>query len=109
MREDGIHHTSACLALNVENVRSLASLADLVPNGQNGRPRVYSDLVLIEMLRDFYVRHGRLSLQGTDHRRGLLPSHNVFRRAFGSMGNAYKAAGLGLKYAARRGNHGGGK
>jgi len=91
----GMSPSSACSALNVKNLTALASLAHLVPN-KRGTSSWYSDVVLIEMLRDFYVFHGRLPRWETDHRRGLLPSRHVFSRAFGGLKKAYRAAGLGI-------------
>ena len=92
---------SACLALNVKTIGAVVSLAGLVPNGSSHF--LYTPEVLIEILRDFYVSHGRLPRQRTDHNRGLLPSCPTFRRAFGSMKQAFRAAGLGLVAAAEGG------
>jgi len=96
----GISRTSVLRTLNVKSIDALMSLADLVPNGRS-RPH-YSETVLTEMLRDFYVCHRRLP-GGTDHRRGLLPAYGTFILHFGSMKNAYRAAGLGLRAAAEAG------
>jgi hypothetical protein len=97
----GISLDSAFLALNVKNVGSLVSLAGLSPNLSHKRRR-YSEVILIEMLRDFYVCHGRLP-RLTDHRRGLLPSTSSFYSYFGGMKKAYRAAGLALVAAAEGG------
>jgi hypothetical protein len=82
-------------ALNVTDMRSLMTLAQLPPNppGRNGRPRLYSKIVLIEILRDFYARFGHQPYS-SDHRRRLLPDRTTFVRAFGSMGHALDAAGF---------------
>jgi len=103
MRKAGIHPFSACLVLNVKNIGAVTSLADLFPNKLcPGKGHRYSNTVLTEMLRDFYVSHERLPRR-TDHRRGLLPNDKTFCRRFGSMKNAYRAAGLGLVAAAEAG------
>jgi len=101
--EAGISRNSCCYAMNVKTVASVVSLANLAP--RVGKVFQYSEILLVEILRDFWVAHLRLP-ENTDYRRGLLPSHGVFNRVFGSMKNAYQKAGLGLAYAARKASQG---
>lgn len=56
---------------------------------------VFTPELLAELLRDFYVSYQRLP-SVSDFKRRVLPSPRTFRRHFGSMGNAYFAAGLEL-------------
>jgi hypothetical protein len=51
--------------------------------------------VLVELLRDFFVRFHRLP-SSSDFRRRLLPTQGAYAREFGSWGAAIQAAGLGL-------------
>jgi hypothetical protein len=92
----GVYLPSAYRLFGVNDIRSLLALADLAPAGVR-----YSPALLGEMLRDFYVRFRRLP-SGTDFKRGVLPSWQTFYNHFGSMPNAYKAAGLGLVARRRR-------
>lgn len=53
----------------------------------------YSRPTLVELLRDFYVKYHRLPSESDQHR-GVIPSADTFRKAFGGMMEAYEAAGL---------------
>lgn len=55
--------------------------------------RALTPEILIELLRDFYVRFKRLPGE-SDCSRGLIPWMQRYRKVFGSMDNAYYAAGL---------------
>jgi hypothetical protein len=88
----GISHASALHVLNVRDMASLMTLADLTPNMQGGVH--YTPEVLIEMVRDFIAAHGRLP-RGTDLLRKLLPSRQTFNRNFGGLRKACIAAGFG--------------
>jgi hypothetical protein len=90
----GLMVKSACLALNVKNLGALVSLVGLLPRKPSEPIATkYSPELLIELLRDFYVKHGRLPGK-PDHRMRLLPSRSTYRHHFGSMAAAYEAAGL---------------
>lgn len=80
------HFVSWTIAL-VEN--------SLQPNNPSSlRPKI-SEQVLADCLRDFYVLNRRLPRQKEfGPSRGRLPSYCVYRRHFGSLANAFKAAGL---------------
>jgi ROS/MUCR transcriptional regulator protein len=89
-----VHARSAMVALNVPNMGALMSLAGLAKRKKqpNKHPK-YPPPILIEILRDFYVMHQRIPAC-SDHRRGILPDHKTFVRAFGSRRKALIAAGL---------------
>lgn len=98
IKEDGISPASLFAVFNVRRLSDVMSLAGLAPNKQGGippwDPRQWNKPLLIEVLRDFYVKHKRLP-SGSDQRRGMIPSHRTFQKIFGSMPKAYEAAGLG--------------
>ena len=82
-------HPSSLVYLFHLPLREIFSLAGLTIDVKP----VYTRELLAEMLRDFYVKRGRLP-SGSDYRRGAVPSRNVFRKFFGSLNNAFFAAGL---------------
>lgn len=96
---DGMSPQSICVALNVTDLNQAFSLIGLVriTPGQTGTPggwnKLYNRQILIEMLRDFHAKYGRLPTN-SDRRAGLIPGHTIFGKIFGSMANAYEAAGL---------------
>jgi hypothetical protein len=55
----------------------------------------YSKERLLDMLIDFYALNHRLPYT-REFGRLKLPAYNTFAKYFGSMGNAFEAAGLGL-------------
>jgi hypothetical protein len=83
---------SAALALNVSGWNEVVRMAGFVANPKRAGNPFGADY-LIERLRDFYVRFGRLP-RTTDVFRGLLPAIRAFYREFGSWANALRAAGL---------------
>ena len=93
LRQHGLHASSVVFALNVPDMKSVFSLLGLLPNRRGGK-ETYTDSLLIELLRDFYVKFGRLPKR-TDYIMKLLPSDGTIRHHFGSMAAAYEAAGLG--------------
>ncbi len=57
----------------------------------------YTNEQLLQALREFYERFGRLSTS-SDHTRGLLPSYWTYTNRFGSINNARRQAELPVKY-----------
>jgi hypothetical protein len=70
--------------------REVVRLAGLVP--PEPKPH-YTRVMLTEMLRDFYVKNHRLP-SASDRKRGLIPGVSHYVKVFGSLSNAYYAAGL---------------
>jgi hypothetical protein len=95
--ERPMHANSICLAFNVKTIADVFSLVGLVankPGSHGGWNKKYSKEVLAEMLRDFYVKHGRMPTPIDIKKLKLLPHYTIFCRYFGSMAAAYEAAGL---------------
>lgn len=98
----GLTIKSACLALNVRNLGALMTLVGLLPRQRSTTlAHKYSPELLVELLRDFYVKHGRLPGKA-DRRMRLVPSMSTYRFHFGSMRGAYEAAGLSAAAATVR-------
>lgn len=98
LRRAGISVGSCFEVLGVRDFKSLAELAGFAISPNR---RAYTKDLMVEMLRNFYVRFRRLPHK-TDFRRGLLPWPATIWKHFGSMAAAYEAAGLG-KVARREG------
>lgn len=96
LRQDGIAPYTLCATFNVDTINDVYSLLKmpLLPQSPH-KGRQYSKELLIELLRDFFVKHQRLPYR-TDYNRGLIPSVDQYRRHFGSKEAAYWEAGLGL-------------
>lgn len=90
LEEHGLSVNSICARFNVTKMSSVYSLMGLHAR-KPGTERKYSDVVLIEMLRDFAAKYGRTPAS-TDIRRGLLPATIATR--FGSFSKAMRAASL---------------
>lgn len=101
LRVNGLSPNTILKKFNLTAVSALMSLAGL-PAAFDGRGRrvKYSRGVLVEMLRDFLVEHGRIPF-ATDFKRGLLPSAECFKREFVTMQAAFIEAGLALHYRGR--------
>jgi hypothetical protein len=85
-------------AFNVKDVRELALLIGTVTRegGSSGGAKVkYTNEYLLEVLRDFYVARGTVP-PANCYGHGSLPSYQTFAVRFGSLGEAYVAAGLSL-------------
>ena len=87
----GINHRAALNAFNVKDFTSLMTLAGLQP--RESCKRVYSDVVLIEILLDHHARYGRVPLSA-ELKRPPLPNEATFVKHFGSMQAAYETAGI---------------
>jgi hypothetical protein len=94
IRASGMCPGSILLKFNAPNMSAVFSLLDLPLSAGN---RKYSSPILIELLRDFYVKFGHTPMK-TDFRRKLLPNPSIFSYHFGTLGAAYKAAGLSGRY-----------
>ena len=96
LRRAGMSPASIRIALNVGSIKEVASLLGLVPNVAGGAHRQkYSKELLVELLRDFFAKYGRLP-GAADYRMRLIPHGSSFITYFGSMSAAYDAAGLKL-------------
>lgn len=96
----GIHLPSSYLVLNVSSLDALFSLADLAEfpsHGGRTGVRNYTKAILIELIRDHYVKFRRV-IKRSDCRRGILPQPAIFRKFFGSLGKAYEASGFNVVY-----------
>lgn len=96
LRQGGVHPTSVMLAFNVTSLSAVMAMADLLPHSNKGENKgIYTASFLVESLRNFYVKFGRTpthaEMKGPC---GLIPRYPHFKREFGSMAEAYKAAGL---------------
>lgn len=92
LRSRGLHFKSVLAFFNVKSIAEVMRLAGLSP--RDGQQR---KTFLIESLRNFYVARGRLPLVrefGSE-----MPRYHRFLSSFGSIREAYEAAGLGLVYA----------
>ncbi len=92
MQAIGLSHQTLKDTFSGESVISIMSLAGLQPRHQGQQ---FSTDVLKEIIRDFYVRFGRLP-SAKDLTRRSLPAWSTFKRHFGSLRKAYAAAGFGL-------------
>lgn len=96
----GMHVGSILLRFNVRSMSDVFSLIGLKGNprgagsGAAEKNQKYDRPVLIELMRDFYVKYRRKPGR-SDERAGLIPSLATYYRHFGSMAAAYEAAGLG--------------
>lgn len=68
-----------------------------IPHTKSPHTR-WSRAALIEILRDYYVKTGRVPTE-TASRRGELPSYTNFRNYFGSIKEAIRQAGLAKVHA----------
>lgn len=93
LRHAGMHVESLFAAFNVRSLGAVMTLAELEPRPRGAKP--YGRSTLIEMLRDFYVRHRRLPRYRDHSRMNLLPKKETFLLYFGSMEEAFREAGLG--------------
>lgn len=93
LRNHGLSETSVTIVLNLDSIKEAISLAGLDPIIKGGNGKAYTPKIIIELLRDFYVKHERTP-SASDFRRGILPSQAVLRRHFGSSAEAYIAAGI---------------
>lgn len=91
LRKDGLHLNSVFFALNIGKISELMSLAGMISPGR-AKPK-YNSALLVELLRSFYVKHGRVPIR-RDYSFGMLPTRKVFVREFGSLDAALDAAGL---------------
>ena len=73
--------------------REFVAFCGEIPHKSGGSKLKYSAQLLVELLRDLYVKTGRIPTR-TACRRGLLPSNWVFVKRFGSWTLALEAAGL---------------
>lgn len=89
--EHGLHAGSLLYAFNLRSLIDFMGLVDML--GPENSSQINKPL-LIEILRDFQARHGRLPSERDFGRR--LPSKAEFIREFNSVYNAYSAAGLGI-------------
>jgi hypothetical protein len=96
LAEDGIHLPSVLLAFSLPTISEVLELLNLnrvLGRGQGGG---YTREELIEVLRDFWAKYGRLP--GRVHERmGMVPRWDAFNRKFGSIVAAYEEAGLPQK------------
>ncbi len=104
LEQAGISRSSAFVALNVSSLNQLTALAGLMPRdaGCAVKTRKIPRDLLVEMLRDFYVKFDRLPTVSDVMQFKLIPSYTTFCSEFGSMEAAYDAAGLGRVYASRK-------
>ena len=96
----GLHPSSLAWLFNVRTYNEVITLAGLEPRKPGVSVRSikghckFAKEDLIEILRDFYVKHGRLPNR-TDMRRGICPRHRTFEQVFDSWAGALSEAGLG--------------
>lgn len=90
------HSLKASARAHFGNLTEFARSAGLKPNPSGDR-RAYTNDILIELLRDFYVLNRRMPSKA-DYRSGSLPNQATFIRRFGSLGEAFHAAGLSKEY-----------
>lgn len=83
---------SSAITTHIGRLSQLQELAGLVVTKCGMRDRFSKD-ILMEVLRDFFVSNKRIP-SFRDWRSGLLPCPRTFKRHFGSLANAYLAAGL---------------
>lgn len=91
----GVHIDSARRVLNVDSLQGLLALAGLAQRKRIGH-RKYSRELLVELLREFYVKNKRLPTRSDMRSYGLLPVEATFKKEFGSLQHALTAAGFGL-------------
>jgi len=107
IRAAGLAHNSLFRALSVPDLKSVMTLAGLMPRpqgkttGPGCRPQIYSDQVLIESLLDFFGTHHRLPFR-SDFPIYLLPSYTTYCLHFGSWQKALRAAGLSRFWKPKR-------
>ena len=101
----GIQSSSLLMSFNVKSLSDVMDLVGLKPNefggpaksrggkGTPGAPRIFNKAICIEMLRDFWAKHGRLP-SPSDRRRGVFPTHMTINKLFGSMFHLYREAGF---------------
>lgn len=90
--EAGIHPRTVEYMFSLK-MAEVIRLAGLRP--RNVKRTQYTAVGLVERMRNFYVRYGKLPSK-SDYRRGLIPSSDIYSTVFGGMANAYFAAGLEL-------------
>jgi len=103
LSKHGLSPESICVVFNLPTVTEVMKLLQLAPSRNRAGASAYTREVLIEMLRDFWAKYGCLPMR-SHIRMGLVPRSEAFTRAFGSMAEAYEAAGLSI--AAARSPHG---
>lgn len=54
---------------------------------------IYEDSELLEYLRDFYIKNGKIPTD-SDGRRGLIPTTDTYNKRFGSLPKARELAGI---------------
>lgn len=96
LRQAGIWPYTLCTTFNVYTVNDVYSLLNMesLPESPQKSRRKHTPEILVELLRDFYVKHHRLPGH-SDFNRGIIPSPETYRRAFGSLEAAYREAGVG--------------
>lgn len=102
LASEGVSVKSALYVTGATTIGALMGLAGLLPlNGRHTKTSKrkgcskYTQELLIELLRSYYVSHGDLPGRNS-YKLGLLPPVTAFTRIFGSMRLAYSAAGLGI-------------
>ncbi|MES2224173.1 MAG: hypothetical protein V4469_04550 [Patescibacteria group bacterium] len=73
--------------------KEMAGYDNLSTNKKGGRWHIYEKDELLEYLKIFYQENGRAPT-GTDCRRGLVPDGGIYKRHFGSFGEARLLAGI---------------
>lgn len=99
IRDDGMSYKSILAAFNVSTLGAVMSLLRFAKTSPGRQTPKYPKELLVEMLRDFYVRNHRLPC-GKDYGR-TLPGQVNFHKQFGSMRSAIKEAGL-EEFASKR-------
>lgn len=92
MMANGLSPKSVCAAFNLSTIKDVMGLIGMLPNHPGRQEPKYSKDLLVELMRDFYVKHNRMPGY-RDYGRSL-PGSGRFVEQFGSMANAYEAAGL---------------
>ena len=97
LSSNGISANSVAAKMGIPTSQLMQSLG-LEPNRggftrNSDATEKYTKVVLIELLMDFWALNKRLPVN-REHRSGSLPTRHTYRRYFGSMRDAYEAAGL---------------
>lgn len=100
LRFTGVEKSVIKIRFSGKTWSEFVRFAEDIPHA-SGEQSHYSRSALEELLRDFWVKFGRLPM--TSHYKSrYLPPKEVFVHHFGSMGDAMDAAGLGLIYRKQR-------
>jgi hypothetical protein len=104
MYDHNLSKGSVLLSLNTKTIGAAMSLAGMLPNKRGSvfapgleaakkKNTKYTKPLLVELVRDFYTKHGRIP-SVADADMGLIPQQCNFIYHFGSMRAVYEAAGL---------------